>query len=63
MEQIISIEKQKMQQIHEALEIAVYMLDIENQPPQFTLTEVFPKIQMSFHFVSTILEKQTVKSI
>ena len=39
MEQLISIEKQKVEDIQEALELAVLLLDAENQPPQFTRTE------------------------
>lgn len=54
MEQLISIEKQKLEQIQEALEIAVLMLDVENQPPQFTLTKVIPKVEMALQILTEL---------
>ncbi len=57
MENLISIEKQKLEQIQEALEFAVLMFDDENQPPQFTSGEVYPKVEIALRILTETLEK------
>ena len=58
MEQLIAIKKQNLEQIHEALEIALLMFDEENQPPQYTINEVMPKIETTIRFALEALDKK-----
>jgi len=55
----IIIEAAAVKQSQEALEVAMLMLDSENQPPQFTPDEALKIVRAAHQALSVAVEKST----